>query len=143
MPSGLENKLCAADWIWENWSRVFPDRFKKIDREHHVYGDIVPTDERMGWAIDFVADFQTKRYLIEVDINNSSRDVWHGYKIFGYRAAYCIDRNIRIGKVGVMIFAHDRVYNPRVRNMLAVSGLEYCMFREDKGSWWPTKTSLW
>ena len=136
----------AAGYIWNRWEEIFPENFIRVDREHRVYASVVPMDgdrEVSGWSIDYLADHYGKRYIVECDVNKSASSVWHGFKVFGYRAAYCIDRVIKPGDVGMMMFFNDALFNNRVRNIMAFSGIEYCTFAEDGESWKMVKTSLW
>jgi hypothetical protein len=134
----------AAGYIWNRWDDIFPERFRRIDREHCVYGSVmVLDDETKGWRIDYLADFQGKRYIVECDVNESATGIWHGFKVFGYRAAYCIDRVEKTSNIGMMMFFHDRLYTHRVRNILSVAGIEYCTFVEDGDDWKLVKKSLW
>lgn len=140
-----ESASRSGVYIWNRWESLFPSSFKRIDREHRVYGSLVSVDdpETAGWSIDYIASYRGKRYLIECDINKSATDVWHGFKIFGYRAAYCIDRHERPSGVGVMIFFNDKNYNHRIRSMMAVAGVEFCTFSDDGDCWSLIRKSLW
>lgn len=136
----------AAGYIWNRWNEIFPENFRRVDREHAVYASVVPVDpdrESTGWRIDYLAEFQGKRYIVECDVNKSANSIWHGFKVVGYRAAYCIDRMKKPGDIGVMIFLNDSLFNHRARNVMAVAGIEYCTFAEDGDSWKLVKKSLW
>lgn len=136
----------SGGYIWNRWDDIFPHQFKKVDREHAVYASVVPIDpnhEPIGWRIDYLAEFKGKRYIVECDVNKSANSIWHGFKVFGYRAAYCIDRVQKPSQIGMMMFLNDSLFNHRVRNVLAVSGIEYCTFAEDGDSWKLVKKSLW
>lgn len=134
----------AAGQIWNRWESIFPGKFRRIEREYRVYASLTDTEEgENGWAIDYLADYNGRRYIVECDVNRSANDVWHTYKVFGYRAAYCIDRVVKPETLGLMVFFNDKNYSHRVRNMLAVSGVEFCTFAEDGESWNLVRKSLW
>lgn len=132
----------SADYIWNNWKSLFPKKFKPIAREFKVSASLVSGDTG-AWLVDFLAEHNSKRYIVECDVNKSAHSVWHGFKVFGYRAAYCIDNAKRPSEVGMMIFMPNRLYNNRTRNMMAVAGVEFCTFDDTDGGYRVSKASLW
>src|SRR3990167_4808024 len=113
-----------CDTIWNNWDRYFGTMFKRVDREHEVYGSLIQKAVK-PWRIDYLADVgnregDLKRYVVEKDLNESM-DRWHCFKIFGYQAAYVIDRGESMRRIGGMVFHDQRVICHRMRNILALS----------------------
>ena len=141
----LEVKRTARVWIKENWTKTFPGKFVLIASEVLVHGSLCRAEDMRGygWRIDFMARNASRPYLIECDINKSSQDIWHTFKIIGYKAAYCIDWGLDPKTIGTMVMLHERQYNHRVRNILAYSKIEFCVFSEDNESWKMVRSSLW
>lgn len=133
----------AQKLIWENWPSIFPINFMPLEREHRVFGTMMQEEHKKGYAVDFLAQFNSRKYLIECDVNDSAADIWHGFKILGYRSAYCIDRHVSASSIGMMIFFHDRLFSHRVRNILAVSRIEYATFQTADGFPILKQCSLW
>jgi hypothetical protein len=140
-----ETALPAAEWIHKSWGAIFPASFQFVQREMPVYGTIISPNrsESMGYRVDFFARHKSKPYIIECDLNDSAKDVWHVFKVFGYRGAYCLDRGVNPKKVGLMVFIASHVYNHRVRNIFAFCGIEFCVFRKTEEGWKLVKSSLW
>lgn len=134
------------DPLWARWEYLFPRNFIRVSKEHKVFGSLVHEGpESRGWRIDYIASFRGKRYVIEAILNEASEKgaPWIGFKSFGYRAAYAIDRHINPMKIGCMVFMPAKAMTHRIRNILAVSGLEYVTFNNNGGRWIPGEASLW
>ena len=136
----------AAGWINKNWKDIFPSDFSLVEKEFGVYGTILKPSEMelfSAWRIDFYARHNSKPYIVECDINDSTRDAWHFFKLIGYRAAYCLDRGVSPNKIGMMALISDRVFNHRVRNIFIMSKIEFCVFSKSGDKWELIKSSLW
>ena len=137
------------DVLWQNWDYIFQNTgFEKIHREYNVYGtlnnwELDTSSGISGWRIDYVARYRGTRYLIEAKFG--SFDVpYSGFKIFAYKAAYCIDRGMNPTKrLGQMIFFTDKIFDRRMRYVCAVANVEYAVFNVNKEYYELKECSLW
>lgn len=119
------------DFLWNQWHKIFNHpNFRKVDREYSIYGNLM--DWQIGdsreWRIDYVADFKGKRFLIESKLGEYDL-LYSGFKIIAYRAAYCIDRFLSVGKIGVMIFFNANSFKIKMRNICAVAKVDYAVLK--------------
>ena len=118
------------DYLIKNWENVFSSMLKLVATEISVYGDLMRqhTPPATG-RIDFLVKplWRQKKYLVEATLNDSS-DKWGGFKILAYRAAFSMDNVIKPSEYGAMIFLTQSCFNYRLRNILSVLGIEWCVF---------------